>query len=173
MSARRVSIIAIGIAVVTVTVRFLVIPAPGTGGFWHMGVIAEAFLAMAFGPIPGMVSAGVGAALADLSLGYAQFAPLTLIAHGATGLLIGLLAWKKGLIGSIVGVLVGGAAQVAVYFVGEATIYGAEIAGAASEVPGNVVQVSLGFFGLLLFAIVRYVYPQIENLAEDPTFEEV
>lgn len=173
MSARRVSITAISIAIVTVMVRFVVIPVPATGGFWHMGVIGEAFLALAFGPIIGMVSAGVGAALADLSLGYAQFAPLTLLAHGATGLIIGLLAWKKGLVGALAGLLVGGTAQVAIYFVGEATIYGAGMAGAASEVMGNVVQVSLGFFGLVLFGVVKYAYPRIEDLAEEPTFEEV
>ena len=72
------------------------IPIPATGGFTHPGAVAEMFVAMAFGPIVGMVAAGIGAAIADLGLGYGSFAPLTLIAHGALGYLAGWLGWKKG-----------------------------------------------------------------------------
>ncbi|MFQ5942898.1 MAG: ECF transporter S component [Anaerolineales bacterium] len=173
MSARRVSVTAISIAIVTVMVSVVKIPIPATGGFWHLGVIAEAFLAVAFGPAIGAVSAGVGAALADLFGGFGSFAPLTLLAHGATGLIIGLLAWKKGLIGMIFGLIVGGAAQVAIYFFGEATVYGFGLPGAIGELSLNLIQVGFGFFGLVLFGVVKYVYPRIEDLAEDPTFEEV
>lgn len=166
------SITAISIAIVTVMVSVIKVPIPATGGFAHVGVIAEAFLAVAFGPVIGAVAAGTGAATADLIGGFGSFAPLTLLAHGATGLLIGLLAWKKGLLGLLVGVVIGGAAQVGIYFVGEATVYGFGVAGAAAELPLNIIQVSLGFLGLIVFAIVKYAYPQIEDLAEDPTFEE-
>jgi uncharacterized membrane protein len=115
----------------------------------------------------------VGAAIADLIAGYGQFAPLTLIAHGSTGLLVGLLAWRKGWPGMILGWVIGGLAQVAVYFVGEATVYGMGVAGATAELFGNLVQVGLGFLGLILFRIVRQTYPQIEQLASAASFEEV
>jgi uncharacterized membrane protein len=173
LSARSVSVLAVSIAIVTVTVSLIKIPVATTGGYWHTGVIAEAFLATAFGPLIGGVSAGVGAAIADLIGGFGSFAPLTLLAHGSTGLLIGLLAWRKGWPGMLSGWVLGGLAQVALYFVGEATVYGAGAAGAAAEVPVNLIQVGLGFFGLLLFTVVRQAYPQIERLAGGESFEEV
>ncbi len=67
----------------------------------------------------------------------------------------------------------GGVAQVALYFVGEASVSGFGVAGAAAEFPGNLVQVGLGFFGLLLFRAVHRAYPQIDQLASGPQFEGV
>ncbi len=173
LSARTVSVLAVSIALVTVTVSVIKIPVAATGGFWHTGVIAETFLATAFGPLIGAVAAGVGAAIADLAGGFGSFAPLTLIAHGSTGLVVGLLAWRKGWAGMLIGWILGGLAQVALYFAGEATLYGFGAAGAAAELPLNLIQVGLGFFGLVLFTIVRQAYPQIERLAGGERFEEV
>lgn len=173
LSARAVSVLGVSIALVAVTVSVIKIPVAATGGFWHTGVIAEAFLATAFGPLVGAVAAGVGAAIADLAGGFGSFAPLTLLAHGSTGLLIGALAWRKGWPGRLLGWVAGGLAQVAIYFLGEATVYGFGMAGAAAELPLNLIQVGLGFFGLVLFTVVRQAYPQIERLAVGERFEEV
>lgn len=173
MSARRVSVTATSIALVAVMVYIIRIPVPATGGFWHTGVAAETFVAFAFGPLVGAAAAGIGAALADLFAGYASFAPLTLVAHGMTGFLAGYLGWKRGWLGMLAGWILGGLVQVGVYFVGEAFIYGAGSAAAAVELPGNLVQVSLGLVGLLLFRQIRRVYPQIESLATEPEFEEL
>ena len=172
MSVRRISLIAVCIAIVAVLVSIVPVPIPATGGFTHPGAVAEIFVALAFGPIVGMVAGGVGAAIADLVLGYGSFAPLTLIAHGALGLLAGYIGWKKSGGNQVVGWIVGGLALVAVYFVGEATIYGFGVAGALAEVPINLFQVALGVLGLLLFRLVRRGYPQIEQLGEDAVFEE-
>ena len=172
MNARRIAITAVSIAIVTVLVASVPVPIAATGGFTHPGAVAEIFIAMAFGPIVGMIAAGVGAALADLILGYGSFAPLTLVAHGSLGFLAGWLGWKKGWPGMILGWVVGGLALVAVYFAGEATIYGFGLAGAAAEVIPNLIQVALGFLGILLFVLVKRAYPQIEQLAEDVTFTE-
>jgi len=125
---------------------------------------------MAFGPLVGFVAAGVGAAIADLVLGYGSFAPLTLIAHGSLGLLAGWLGWKKGWSGMLTCLIVGGLALVAVYFVGEATVYGFGTAGALAELPINLIQVGLGILGILLFQLVKRTYPQIEQLAGGVTF---
>ena len=171
MSVRRISLIAVSIAIVAVIVAIVPIPIPATGGFTHPGAVAEIFVAVAFGPVVGLVAAGIGAAIADLALGYGSFAPLTLIAHGSLGLLAGYLGWKKGWGGMIVGWIVGGLALVAVYFVGEATVYGFGAAGAGAEVPINLFQVGLGILGLLLFKLVKRAYPQIEQLGEEATFE--
>jgi uncharacterized membrane protein len=163
---------AVCIAIVAVLVAIVPVPIPATGGFTHPGAVAEFFVSMAFGPLVGMVAAGVGAAIADLVLGYGSFAPLTLIAHGALGLLSGWLGWKKGWGGMLVGWIVGGLALVAVYWVGEATVYGFGAAGASAELPINLFQVGLGIVGILLFQGVKAAYPQIEQLAGGVTFRE-
>ena len=172
MNAKTIALTAICIAVVTVLVAIVPIPIPATGGFTHPGAIAEIFVAVAFGPIIGMIAAGVGAALADLILGYGSFAPLTLVAHGSLGLLAGWLGYKKGWAGMLIGWVVGGLALVGVYFVGEATIYGFGGAGAAAEVPINLFQVGLGLLGIVLFEAVKRAFPQIEQLAAGSTFTE-
>jgi uncharacterized membrane protein len=172
MNARRLTTTSVGIALVVLFVYIVRIPVPATGGYWHTGAIAELFVAVAFGPWTGGIAAGAGAAIADLIAGYASFAPLTLIAHGATGVLAGWLGWRRGWAGMISGWIVGGLAQVAVYFIGEATLYGFGVAGAGAELVGNLVQVGLGIFGILLYRQVRRAYPQIVNLASDAAFEE-
>ena len=172
MSVRMIAVTAVCIALVAVLVAVVPIPIAATGGFTHPGAVAEIFVASAFGPVVGMVAAGVGAAISDLALGYGSFAPLTLIAHGALGLLAGWLGWKKGWAGLLAGWIAGGLALVAVYFIGEATVYGFGVAGAAAELPVNLIQVSLGFLGILLFQLVKRAYPQIEGLASGPKFEE-
>lgn len=172
MNVRTLTVTAVCIAFVAVLVASVPVPIPATGGFTHPGAVAEIFVALAFGPIVGMVAAGVGAAIADLVLGYGSFAPLTLIAHGALGFLAGTLGWKKGWGGMITGWVVGGLALVVVYFLGEATIYGFGVAGAMAEVPINLFQVGLGLLGLLLLKLVKQAYPQIDQLAAAPSFRE-
>ena len=175
MRARRLSILAISIAIVFVFVRLIQVPVPATGGFTHIGAVAEVVLALAFGPVVGLVAAGVGAALADLTLGYGQFAPLTFLAHAALGLLVGLIGWKASRGRMLLAWLAGGLALVFVYFAGETlvpSLYGG-YAAAIIELPVNLFQVSLGIIGLLLLVGARAAYPQIDTLADDPSFEEV
>jgi uncharacterized membrane protein len=173
VKARTAAVTAVSIAIVVVLVYIVRIPVPATGGYWHTGAIAEIFVALAFGPMIGGIASGVGAALADLIAGYASYAPLTLIAHGATGVLAGWIGWRKGIRWMLLGWAVGGLAQVAIYFVGEATLYGYGAAGAATELLGNLVQVGLGIFGVLLYRQVERSYPQISQLASPTPFQEV
>ena len=173
MNARRIALTAVSIAIVTVLVASVPVPIPATGGFTHPGAVAEIFVAVAFGPIVGMVAAGVGAALADLILGYGSWAPLTLIAHGSLGLLAGWLSRGRGKGGMFAGWIAGGLALVALYFIGQATVYGLGVAGAAAELPINLFQVGLGVLGLGLYFLVRAVYPQIDQLAGGKGFTDV
>jgi len=172
MNARRISLTAICIAIVTVLVAIVPVPVPATGGFTHPGAVAEIFVAVAFGPVVGAVAAGVGASLADLVLGYGSFAPLTLIAHASLGLLAGQLGHRKGWAGMIAGWVAGGLALVAIYFLGEATVYGFGVAGAAAEVPVNLLQTGLGVLGLVLYKLVKQAYPQVDDLGNTPTYTE-
>lgn len=172
MNVRQIAMMAVGIAFVAVLVIVVPVPILATGGYTHPGAVAEVFVAVAFGPLVGMVSAGVGAAIADLVLGFGSFAPLTLVAHGALGFLVGFLGWKKDWTGMLAGWIAGGLTLVAIYLVGEATVYQMGIKTATGEVWFNLFQVSLGVLGLALFQLVKRAYPQIQGLAEQPTFEE-
>ena len=171
MSVRMIAVTAVCIAIVTALVRVVLAPTP-MGGYIHPGTVAEVFVALAFGPVVGMAAAGLGAAISDVTLGFGSFAPLTLVAHGALGWLAGWLGWKKGRGGMVTGWIVGGLVLVAVYFIGEATVYDFGIAGASAELPWNLIQVSLGLMGLVLFQLVKRAYPQIEGLASGAEFKE-
>ncbi len=175
MGARSLSITAVSVSIVFVFIRLIQIPIPATGGFTHIGAVAEIFVALAFGPIVAVIAAGVGAALADLSLGYGQWAPLSLLAHGSLGLVAGYIGWKQSSRRMLAAWFAGGIALVLIYFAGETLIpslYGGS-AGAILELPVNLFQVSLGVLGLLLLRLTRAAYPQIDQLAEDVRFEEV
>lgn len=173
MNARKIALTAVSIAVVAVFVSIIRIPIPATGGYWHTGAVAEIFVAVAFGPVIGMVAAGLGAAIADLMGGWATFAPLTLVAHGSFGLLAGWLAQGRGKAGMFVGWVAGGLVLVNLYFVGEIYIYGYEEVAAAAELVPNLIQVALGVLGLGLYFLIRAVYPQIDQLAGDRKFTDV
>jgi uncharacterized membrane protein len=164
VKARQVAVLAIGIATVAALIIAVPVPIPVTGGYVHPGAVAEVFLALAFGPVVGMLAAGLGAMTADLILGFASFAPLSLVAHGALGLLVGLIGWKQPLGRMALGWLAGGLALVALYFLGESTVYQLGVSVALAEVPLNALQVSLGVLGLTLFRLVKAAYPQIELL---------
>ena len=173
LNVRKLVITALGIAFVAVLVFAVRVPIPATGGFTHPGAVAEIFVALAFGPLVGALAAGLGAAIADLLAGYASFAPLTLLAHGALGLIAGSLGWRRGMASMLAGWVLGGLALVVVYFTGEATIYGFGTQAALAEVPINLIQVGLGLLGLLLFQQVRRAYPPIETMADEQSFEEL
>ena len=82
--------------------------------------MAITFAGLAFGPFVGGIVGGVGTAIADLLGGFLPFAPLSLIADGLEGLLIGLIGYRQH---SVAGYCSRGSraavAMMATYFVGE------------------------------------------------------
>jgi uncharacterized membrane protein len=164
------------IAIVFVLVSSVQVPIVASEGFTHPGAVAEVFIALAFGPAVGAAAAAFGATLVDIASGqYAKFAPLTFLAHGAFGFLVGTIGWKKDWGRMLVGWIVGGLALVAIYFAGEALVvglYGGYVV-ALGELPFNLVQVGLGVLGLLLLRLLKAAYPRIDRLAEEVSFEEV
>lgn len=174
MSTRRLAITAISIAMVAALIAVVPVPIPATGGYTHPGAVAEVFIALAFGPVVGMIAAGFGAATADLLLGFGSFAPLSLLAHGALGFLVGLLAWKKPGWRMFAGWAAGGIALIAVYFVGEAFVppYNLGAVVALAEVPANAFQVALGILGIGLYRLVKAAYPQLDRLGDAVRFKQ-
>jgi energy-coupling factor transport system substrate-specific component len=161
------------IAVVAVLTFAVQVPIPATGGYVHLGDAGVFFSALAFGPWIGGVAGGVGCAIADILSGYATWAPLTLLAHGLQGVVAGILGHRKGIPGLIVGWVLGGAALVAIYFLGEWFFYGLGLAGAAAEIVPNLIQVGVGgIVGIPLLLAVRKAYPPIERIGQSQTWTE-
>ena len=153
------------IAVVAVFTRSIVIPI-GTG-FFNFSDVAIYFAAFAFGPWVGLVAGGVGTALADISLGWAQFAILTFFAHGLEGLVAGYLGRGNDRLRMFLGWLAGTVVMVGIYFLGEAAVpavWGG-LPQALTEWPFNLLQnVVGGIVGIPLVLAVRRAYPPITQM---------
>lgn len=111
MKTRELALTGLMAALTLVVTRSFIIPIPQTKGFFNVGETAVYMAAVLFGPRVGALAGGVGSALADLSLGYAAFAPYTLVIKGIEGYVVGALGYRgrgvAGIIGTIVGLLVG------------------------------------------------------------------
>ncbi|MCE4602833.1 MAG: ECF transporter S component [Desulfurococcales archaeon] len=64
---------------------------PITGGYFNLGESMVYTAALLGGPIVGGIAGGLGSSLADLYLGYSQYAPGTLVIKGVEGLLAGVI----------------------------------------------------------------------------------
>ncbi len=166
----RLALVAMLIALTTVFT--LVVRFPVGGGYLNLSDVAVSFTAYAFGPWIGMISGGVGTALADLLGGYPQYAPFSLLAHGLEGLIIGLVAGRSSKVPTMVlGWLLGSIAMVGFYFLAEGFIL-ATWPAAIADVPGNILQAVVGLAGIPLVLAVRKAYPPIDQIGQARTWHE-
>ncbi|MEM4482199.1 MAG: ECF transporter S component [Desulfurococcaceae archaeon] len=87
---------------------------PVTGGYFNVGEAIIYLAALVSSPLVAGIAGGIGAALADLSTGYAVFAPGTLIIKFIEGYIAGLLVKKlRGLHGFWQALIAGGASTAA------------------------------------------------------------
>ena len=144
-------------ALTCVATSVIHVPIPATNGYINLGdgmVLLGAFL---LGPVYGAAAGGLGSMLADLLLGYASYAPGTLIIKAAMGLCAGLLfgalrsktkaaALVAGVVGEVIMVLGYGLA-------------------AAASIGANCIQ---GLGGLVVSVLVYhalYAVPSVKKLA--------
>ncbi len=168
-----IALAALLIALTTVFTLLVRVPIPATQGYVNLSDVAITFSGLIFGPWIGLVAGGVGAAMADLLGGYAQFALLSLVAHGIEGLAIGWLGrGRKDLPGIIVAWLVGALAMIVGYLVGEGLFLTGWPA-AIAEVPSNAFQALVGaVVGIPLVLAVRKAYPPIDRLGQRRSWTE-
>ena len=163
MNIKRICIYGLLIALVCVA-TMIVIPIPITNGYVNVGdsviMVISALLGMPFG----MVAGGVGSALADILVGYVNYAPVTLVVKGLEGFVISFIASKSvkffsfyKLFGAILGVLI----MVLGYFVCEIFMYG--YGAAVGSVLPNLFQAIASFiiYIILGFALDKV---KIQNL---------
>jgi uncharacterized membrane protein len=151
-TSRRCAIMGPCVFLTTVLLRFPIVEGLGPDhklliGYMNLGDIAVLLVALYHGPRVGMVSGGLGSALADLLTGYPRFSLITLVAKGCEGFLAGLFRTRRGL-----WMTVPGLAMTLIYFVGESMwLCDGYIEMPLREVPFNVLQwVSASFVNVYL-----------------------
>lgn len=132
------------IALVTLATMVLKIPMFATSGYINLGDSMIFVGSLLLGSRLGLLAGGFGSALADVLLGYAHWAPFTLVIKGLEGFLVGCFAHKGFISGrpnlplTVFWLALGGAVMVGGYFATEVILYG--YAAALSEVVGNLFQ---------------------------------
>lgn len=144
-------ITALAISLVFVSTLFLNIrlPIAANGGLVHLGTAMLFILAILLGPKKGALVGAIGMGLFDLFSGWVVWAPITFIARGVQGYVVGRIAWSLGRKGSstkfnTLAILASIPLMVACYYVGEAILFSSWIIPAAS-IPGDLVQNVIGF----------------------------
>lgn len=106
---------------------------------------------------------------ADAVLGYAHFAPGTLVIKGVEGAAVAMLhqRLRKSFnysLSAAIAIGVGGLEMVLGYFAYEQAVLGYPFAVALAEVPFNLVQMCVGLvIAIPVVAAIRRAFPQIKN----------
>lgn len=133
---------AILMALTVVMTMVIHIPTVATNGYLNLGDMVVFLAAFVLGKRGAFIVGGIGSALADLLLGYAHYAPITLVVKGLEGYIAGsLLGRDIGKRRPIIATSVAGVFMAIGYFIPELFIYGK---GAIASLPGNIMQGLLG-----------------------------
>ena len=158
---KKIALTAIMAALTTVATFIIQIPVPATGGYLNFGDIIIFVTALTFGPTVGGFAGGIGSALSDVLSGYAfTFAPATLVIKGFEGAIAGAISNQRQIWRDILAVTIAGAEMVTGYFLAE--FFPLHIGwAAATEIPGNIVQVVVGaIIGVPIALILRRSLPK-------------
>ena len=124
------------------------LPIAANGGLVHLGTAMLFIASILFGPKKAALAGAIGMGLFDIVGGWALWAPITIVARGLQGYIVGKIAWSKGRNGTsiafnVIATIVSIPFMIAVYYIGEGILYGNWIAPLAS-IPGDLVQNILG-----------------------------
>jgi energy-coupling factor transport system substrate-specific component len=172
LGAKDIALMAVMIAVTTVFTLAIRVPIMAQE-YLNFSDVAIVFASLAFGPWVGLVAGGVGTALADLVGGYAQWAPLSFLAHGVEGLAIGWLVRRRTLPHMLFGWAVGSLVMVAVYYIGNALFISNDWRLPLPAVLLNLGQAVAGaLVGIPLYFAVRRAYPPVEQMGRPVSWTE-
>jgi uncharacterized membrane protein len=180
MTANRdktIKIILAGLMMAMIVVATMVIVVPSPGGYIHLGDAMIFLSVLILGWKYGAVAAGVGSALADILVGYAAWAPWTLVIKGIMAAVMGIFilrAMRKPgitILGvpfyQLVGMVLAGCVMVAGYYVAQGIIYGNFIA-AAVGIPLNILQFTVGLIIATILAAALYKTPAKKYFTYQP-----
>ncbi|MDS9471941.1 ECF transporter S component [Sporosarcina pasteurii] len=151
-SARTYNLIITSMLIALVFVATMLLniklPIAANGGLVHLGTGMLFIVSILFGPRKGAIAGAVGMGLFDLVAGWTLWAPITFIARGIQGYIVGKIAWSNGRNGNSLGfnllaTIISAPFMIAGYYIGEAIIFKSWLIPAAS-IPGDVVQIVIG-----------------------------
>lgn len=143
-------------ALIFVFTYLIKIPINANGAYMNIGDCVIYCAGLLVGAPWAAAAAGIGSALADLTLGFPVYAPATLIIKGLMGLVCALLMKKAGFGRFTLVSILGGAIMVAGYGVFEWIFFGWTYA--AGTVVFNLIQWAAGVAGALaLYYPVRRI----------------
>jgi uncharacterized membrane protein len=138
------------VALVFLSTFFLNIKLPISvnGGLVHLGTAMLFIASILFGPKKGALAGAIGMGLFDIMGGWLLWAPITIVARGLQGFIVGKIAWSNGRKGSslalnVTATIVSIPFMIAVYYLGEVILYGNWIVPLTS-IPGDLLQNALG-----------------------------
>jgi uncharacterized membrane protein len=147
-------------AMVCVATAAVHIPIPAVNGYVNPGDCLVLLSAFILGPVYGMAAAGIGSAFADIFLGYAVFAPGTLVIKGLCALTASLIMrkfYEKLKFASVIAAFIGELIMIAGYFFYESVILRFGLA-ALGSVAANAAQ---GVFGAVSAVLI---YRALKNV---------
>lgn len=157
-----IALLSLFTAMTTVATVSLSIPFPSTVGYFNLGDTLVMISGFLLGPLGGFIAGGVGSAMGDVALGYFHFVPVTFIAKGLEGMMVGIFSYKfrsgKAItIWDVVGVIFAALMMLGGYYFGEIFILGLSPEVAFLElITINLLQVTMGgIVALLVGPIVR------------------
>lgn len=141
LSANVVALSSVFAAATAVATMFVAVPV-GIG-FLNFGEIIIYTAAFLFGGVVGGLAGGVGAAAADVLLGFGMFAPITAVAKGLEGYVVGSVAGESTR-SKAVAVAVGAPFMIVTYVLAVWFFEGLPAA-LGQELPIDVLQAVVGF----------------------------
>lgn len=148
-------------AIVCVATAVFAFPLP-ENGFANLGDCFVIICGGLIGPWWGFAAAAIGAALSDIILGYAVYAPATFIIKGVMALVVYYIAVKNGKISIVktaISAIIAEIVMVAGYFFFELLVYGAGVA--IPDLLGNATQ---GVVGAVVGTILLSVFLKNKKL---------
>jgi uncharacterized membrane protein len=94
LDSRTIASTAVFTAFVAAATMAFALSIPVTSGYFNVGEIMVYTAALVMGPYVGAFAGGVGSMISDLSLGFASFAPGTLVIKGTEGFIVGYLSTR-------------------------------------------------------------------------------
>lgn len=160
---KNIVLIALFIAMVTVT-TYIGIPWPfAAGGYMHLGTLTALIIAIAFGKKHGAMAGGIGMAIFDVFSPYAVWAPATLVVRFIMGYTVGAIAYdhkkeKQGtnIFRNLVAIVVGAVIMITGYYLFEA-IFLTDFNTALISIYGNLVQFTLGLLALIIVPLIKLI----------------
>ena len=164
-----IAITAMLISLVFIATLFVNIKLPikANGGLVHLGTAMLFIASILFGPKKGAVAGAAGMGLFDVVGGWLIWAPITIVARGVQGFIVGKIAWANGRKGdnlalNIVAMIISMPVMLAVYYIGEVILYSNWIAPLAS-IPGDIIQNMLGLIVAIPVCLFLKKTPVFKN----------